>query len=100
MKYKILIKYTSTFKKVFYYFYTDEETGEEYSTIDVEELNTKVKELDRIFGHENIRTIVDVDYNVNVLVNQDSVFQIVTNEEITDIYNSAYNKVFGEDGAE
>ena len=100
MKYKILIKYTSTFKKVFYYFYTDEETGEEYSTIDVEELNTKVKELDRIYGHENICTVVDIDYNVNVFVNQDSVFQVVTNEEITDIYNSAYKKVFGEDGAE
>lgn len=100
MKYKILIKYTSTFKKVFYYFYTDEETGEEYSTMYVEELNTKVKELDRIYGHENIRTVVDIDYNVNVFVNQDSVFQVVTNEEITDIYNSAYNKVFGEDGAE
>ena len=100
MKYKILIKYTSTFKKVFYYFYTDEENGEEYSTMDVEELNTKVKELDRIYGHENIRTVVDIDYNVNVFVNQDSVFQVVTNEEITDIYNSAYNKVFGEDGAE
>ena len=100
MKYKILIKYTSTFQKVFYYFYTDKETGEEYSTMDVEELNTKVKELDRIYGHENIKTVVDVDYSVNVLVNQDSIFQIVTDEEVTDIYNSAYKKVFGEDGAE
>lgn len=100
MKYKILIKYTSVMQKVFYYFYIDQDTGEEFTTTDVEQLNAVVKALDKKFGHENIRTIVDIDYNVNVLVNQDSMFQIVSDEEVTDIYNSAYKKVFGEDGAD
>ena len=98
MKYKILIKYTSVLQKVFYYFYVDEESGEEYYTTDTNELNETVKALDKIYGHENIRTIVDIDYNVSVFVNQDSIFQIATNEEVTDIYNSAYNEVFGKDG--
>lgn len=100
MKYKILIKYTSALKKDYYYFYIDQDTGEEFSTTDVDQLNAVVKMLDKQVGHENIRTIVDVDYNVSILVNQDSMFQVVTDDEITDIYNAAYSHVFGEDGAD
>ena len=100
MKYKILIKYTSAMKKDFYYFYIDQDTGEEFTTTDVDQLNAVVKSLDKQFGHENIRTMVDIDYNVTVLVNQDSMFQIVSDEEVTDIFNSAYSQVCGEDGAD
>lgn len=98
MKYKILIKYTSALKKDYYYFYTDEETDEEFVTTDVNELNTKIKELDRIYGHENIRSVVDIEYDVNITANQDSIFQETSSKDITDIYTSAYSKVFGEDG--
>lgn len=98
MKYKILIKYTSALKKDFYYFYTDEETGEEFVTTDVNELNTKIKELDRIYGHENIRSVVDIEYDVSITANQDSIFQETSSKDIADIYTNAYLKVFGEDG--
>lgn len=100
MKYKILIKYTSVMNKVFYYFYIDQDTNIEFSTTDVDHLNDIVKLLDKQVGHENLRVVVDIDYNVNVLVNQDSMFQIVTDEEVTDIFNTAYSQVFGEDGAD
>ena len=99
LKYKVLIKYTSKLQKVFYYFYVDQDTGEEFATADLDQLNATVKALDRIYGHENIRTVVDVEYNVNVLVNQDSIFEVVTDDEVMDIYNAAFNKVFGEEGA-
>lgn len=98
MRYKILIKYTSTFKKDFYFFYTDE-SGEEQSFIDIEELNLKIKELDRIYGHENIRVVLDLDYNVSVSVDNNSMYNLATDEDITNIYNNAFNEVFGKDGA-
>lgn len=100
MKYKILIKYTSVLQKVYYYFYVDQDTGEEFATTDLDQLNATVKALDKIYGHENIRTVVDIAYNVNIAVNQDSVFEVVTSEEVTDIYNSAFDKVFGKAGTE
>ena len=98
MKYKILIKYTSTLNKEFYYFYKDEETGEEFVTTEVDKLNAKIKELDRIYGNENIRSVVDITYDVNVITNQDSIFQETTSEDVVDIYKNAYSKVFKEDG--
>lgn len=97
LKYKILIKYTSVLQKVYYYFYVDQDTGEEFATTDLDQLNATVKALDKIHGHENIRTVVDIAYNVNVLVNQDSIFETVTDEEMTNIYDSAFEKVFGGD---
>lgn len=98
MRYKILIRYTSTFKKVFYYFYIDEESGKEYSVNDVDELNIKIKELDRIYGHENIRVVLDLDYDVSVSVKNDSMYDLATDEEIKNIYNDAFKEVFGEEG--
>lgn len=101
MKYKILIKYTSTFKKVFYEFYkvTDDSSQEvEFSTTDVEELNKVMEELDKKVGHENLRVVVDITYDVTVKVDKDSQYQITTSEDIINIYEKAYNDVFGKDG--
>lgn len=101
LKYKILIKYTSTFKKVFYEFYkvTDDSSQEvEFSTTDVEELNKVMEELDKKVGHENLRVVVDITYDVTVKVDKDSQYQITTSEDIINIYEKAYNDVFGKDG--
>ena len=101
MKYKILIKYTSTFKKVFYEFYkvTDDSSQEvEFSTTDVEELNKVMEELDKKVGHENLRVVVDITYDVTFKVDKDSQYQITTSEDIINIYEKAYNDVFGKDG--
>jgi len=101
LKYKILIKYTSTFKKVFYEFYkvTDDPSQEvEFSTTDVEELNKVMEELDKKVGHENLRVVVDITYDVTVKVDKDSQYQITTSEDIINIYEKAYNDVFGKDG--
>lgn len=101
MKYKILIKYTSTFKKDFYEFYkvTDDSSQEvEFSTTDVEELNKVMKKLDKKVGHENLRVVVDLTYDVTIQVDKDSQYQTTTSEDITDIYTNAYSEVFGEDG--
>ena len=101
LKYKILIKYTSTFKKDFYEFYkvTDDSSKEvEFSTTDVEELNKVMKELDKKVGHENLRVVVDLTYDVAIQVDKDSQYQTTTSEDITDIYTNAYSEVFGEDG--
>lgn len=99
-QYKILIKYTSTFKRDFYYFYIDEDTGEEFVTDDVDILNNTVKKLDKQYGHENIRTIVDISYDVTVSVDPDSRYEFVTDEEMNNLYQSAFQEVFGKDGGD
>lgn len=96
IKYKILIKYTSKLKKDFYYFYIDEETEKEFVTTDANLLNETVKKLDKIYGHENIRTIADISYNVNVEVFKDSMYEFITEEDVEDIYSKAFNTVFGD----
>ena len=101
LKYKILIKYTSTFKKDFYEFYkvTDDSCREmECSTTDVEELKKGMNEVDKKDGHENFRVVVDLTYDVAIQVDKDSQYQTTTSEDITDIYTNAYSEVFGEDG--
>ena len=69
-KYKILIKYPSTFKKDFYEFYQvqTEDSDEliDFETDDVEVLKTTLNILDKKYGYENLRIIVDVTYTIAV----------------------------------
>lgn len=95
MEYKILIKYTSTLKKTFYYFYTNED-GKEYKTDDVEELKEIIKELNEKYGYENIKPVIDIHFDVNVNVTNSNGYDIVTEEETMNIYNTAYNEIFGD----
>ena len=69
MKYKIFIKYTSTFKKDFYEVYkVKSEDGQEieFVTSDLDELKATISELDKIYGHELIRVVIDITYNISI----------------------------------
>lgn len=101
MKYKILVKYTSVLNKDFYEFYkiASENSEEvEFETLDVNELNKTIEALDKKVGHENIRVVADMTYNINIIVDKDSLYQPVTSEDVTDMYSQAYDQVFGNGG--
>ena len=95
--YKILIKYTSILNKIFWESYTvEDEDGNivEWSTIDFDELKEKVKILDKEIGFENIRVIYELSYDVLVNIDSEPEVDIVTDEDIDNIYNIAYDEVF------
>lgn len=99
-KYKILIKYKSTSNKVFYYFYKNEQSTEDYSTSDTAELKALIKELDSKIGFENIKVVVDVSYDINMSISEtiDNI-EFLDEAETKNIYNTAFENVFGkEDG--
>lgn len=102
MKYKILIKYTSTFKKDFYEFYKvaseDSDQEVEFETTDIDELNKTIEILDKQVGHESIRVVADLTYEVKVIVDKDSMYQPTTSEEMINVYSNAYEQVFGNGG--
>lgn len=101
MKYKIFIKYTSTFKKDFYEVYkVKSEDGQEveFETTDIEELNKAIEVLDEQIGHDSIRVVADLTYEVKVIVDKDSMYQPTTSEEMIDVYSNAYQQVFGNGG--
>lgn len=100
----ILIKYTSTSSKTFWYEYEEEqEDGIKipFTTNDLEVLKTKIDELDKQFGYENIRVIDDVTYKVSVDIEEtEADIEEFTSEEIQNIFNTAYDKVYNNNGGE
>lgn len=102
MKYKILIKYTSTFKKDFYEFYKvasgDSNQEVEFETTDIDELNKVIETLDKQVGHDSIRVVADLTYEVSIMVDKDSMYQSTTSEEMANIYLNAHKQVFGNGG--
>ena len=102
MWYKILIKYTSTFKKDFYEFYKvaseDSDQEVEFETTDIDELNKTIETLDKQVGHDSIRVVADLTYEVNVIIDKDSMYQPTTSEEMINVYSNAYEQVFGNGG--
>lgn len=99
--YKILIKYTSTSKKTFWQNYEvskEDGTSVEFSTDDLEVLKNEIKKIDYKYGYENIRIIKDVTYSVLVDISESVDLEnaeIATSDDVVDVYNTAYNKVFG-----
>lgn len=99
--YKILIKYTSTSKKTFwqnYEVYNEDGTSVEFSTDDLEVLKKEIKKLDCKYGHENIRIIYDITYNVLVEFSEavdlgNAV--IATPTDVNDVFEAAFANVFG-----
>ena len=102
MKYKILIKYTSTFKKDFYEFYKvaseDSDQEVEFETTDIDELNKTIETLDKQVGHDSIRVVADLTYEVNVIVDKDSMYQPTTSEEMINVYSNTKKQVIGNGG--
>lgn len=95
-KYKILIKYKSTSNKVFYYFYKQDDSSEDYSTSDTTELKTVIRELDSKIGYENIRIIVDISYDINTSVDEmGNNIEFLDEVETKNLYDTAFEKVFG-----
>lgn len=100
--YKILTKYTSTSNGVFWksYMTIDENDTEiEFATEDIDVLKIEIEKLDKEIGYSNIRVYKDITYDVDVDITVfDSIenISIVTSEDINNIYDTAYNKVFGE----
>lgn len=71
----------------------------EFETDDLSVLKEKIKELDKEYGHNDIRVINDVTYEVMVEI-EESIdsgdLQIVSSADIKKIYDTAYSNVFSE----
>lgn len=98
--YKILIKYTSKLKDVYWKNYTVIDKNEEiveFSADNFEDLRTEIDKLAKKYGYENIRVINDVTYDVSVTLYDDiENVELSTSEDIEDIFNTAFANVFGE----
>lgn len=98
--YKILIKYNSISSKTFWYSYgyvQDNGSIVEFSTDDIDELKKTVDYIDSKIGYKNIRVVQDVDCEILVSLNttDTSGIEIATKTDIDNLYETAYNNVFG-----
>lgn len=94
--YKILIKYNSNLKKVYWRSHLDDESNE-FETDDLEVLKEEIKKLDRLYGFDNIRIVNDLTYDILInlnVVDLDDV-EIATSEDVSNVFDTAYNKIFG-----
>lgn len=95
--YKILIKYNSNLKKVYWRSHLTDDKSIEFETDDLETLKEEVKKLDRIYGFDNIRIVNDLTYDVLINLNAIDLgdAEIATSEDVTNVFDTAYDKVFG-----
>lgn len=73
--YKILIKYNSNFKKVYWRSHLDNDSNE-FETDDLEVLKEEIKKLDRLYGFDNIRIVNDLTYEILVDVEDPTAYLI------------------------
>lgn len=98
MKYKILTKYTSVLNKDFYEIYSIvDESGNVviFETSDLDELKTKVKELDKEIGYKNIMIVSNLTYDILVSIGEDVNSGDLSDDDIDVIYNTSYKEVYG-----
>lgn len=98
MKYKILTKYTSVLNKDFYEIYSIvDESGNVviFETSDLDELKTKVKELDKEVGYKNIMIVSDLTYDILVSIGEEINSSELSDDDIDVIYNTSYKEVYG-----
>lgn len=98
MKYKILTKYTSVLNKDFYEIYSIvDESGNVviFETSDLDELKTKVKELDKEIGYKNIMIVSDLTYDILVSIGEEINSSELSDDDIDAIYNTSYKEVYG-----
>lgn len=71
----------------------------EFETDDINVLKEKIQELDKKYGHDEIRIVNDITYEVLVDI-EESIdggdLQITTSADIKNIYNTAYAKIFSD----
>lgn len=98
MKYKILTKYTSVLNKDFYEIYSIvDESGNVviFETSDLDELKTKVKELDKEIGYKNIMIVSDLTYDILISIGEEINSSELSDDDIDVIYNTSYKEVYG-----
>ena len=98
MKYKILTKYTSVLNKDFYEIYSIvDESGNVvvFETSDLDELKTKVKELDKEIGYKNIMIVSDLTYDILVSIGEEVNSGDLSDDDIDAIYNTSYKEIYG-----
>lgn len=98
MKYKILTKYTSVLNKDFYEIYSIVDESDNvviFETSDLDELKTKVKELDKEIGYKNIMIVSDLTYDILVSIGEDVNSGDLSDDDIDVIYNTSYKEVYG-----
>lgn len=98
MKYKILTKYTSVLNKDFYEIFSIvDESGNVviFETSDLDELKTKVKELDKEVGYKNIMIVSDLTYDILVSIGEEINSSELSDDDIDVIYNTSYKEVYG-----
>lgn len=95
--YKILIKYSSKLNKVYWRSHLTDDESIEFETDDLEVLKEEIKKLDKIYGHENIRIVNDLTYDVIINLNAIDLgdAEIATSEDVSNVFDAAYDKVFG-----
>ena len=94
--YSILIKYTSTSKKTFWYDYELDGTSTRFETLDDEVLEAELDKLDKKYGYENLRVVNNVPFSV--AHDLKDIIEFATEPEVRDVYATAYTKIFGEGG--
>nr|DAG40895.1 MAG TPA: hypothetical protein [Caudoviricetes sp.] len=98
MKYKILTKYTSVLNKDFYEIYSitnDSDNVVVFETSDLDELKTRVKELDKEIGYKNIMIVSDLTYDILVSIGEEINSSELSDDDIDAIYNTSYKEVYG-----
>ena len=98
MKYKILTKYTSVLNKDFYEIFSIvDESGNVviFETSDLDEVKTKVKELDKEIGYKNIMIVSDLTYDILVSIGEEINSSELSDDDIDAIYNTSYKEVYG-----
>lgn len=99
--YGILIRYKSTSNKTFWYDYEVEQedgTTAPFLTSDKTLLESEIKKLDQKIGFENLKIIDDISYVVGVEITgttDNCDHEIATTEDVDNIYDTAFNNVFG-----
>ncbi len=98
MKYKILTKYTSVLNKDFYEIFSIVDESDNvviFETSDLDELKTKVKELDKKIGYKNIMIVSDLTYDILVSIGEEINSSELSDDDIDAIYNTSYKEVYG-----
>ena len=101
--YSILIKYKSTSNKTFWYDYEIEKedgTTVPFLTSDKSLLEAEIAKLDKTLGFENLKIIDDISYAVGVEITEIDMntVEIATMQDVENVYNTAFEEVFGEGG--
>lgn len=95
--YKILIKYKSAIDKIFWQSYnaTDKDGNSvEFATPSLEELKTEIQKISQEIGIENLRIINDLAFDISINMDGEVIIDTPTSDDVIDLYNSAYNKIF------